>query len=343
MARRGALTALQAVLAGVSGGAQGYVQQRELERKRQQDVAAQEERQALNLRTLQNEGFMTPEAFAKQQERQATQGSGLVQRSILGALSPMSTAAAPAPTASDVNALSAALATAAQPAQRLKIYGQELVRAESPLAREERLGLLAQERQTMATREAQRTRAAEQQADRELQTRLTNLRIQADKEVANIRARASGDRPPPKPTDAQEKSFQFAQRMAGANDVIEKYGPKARLDRVTAMLAAENPAWVALLNRSLTPEEQQLVTAIRQFSEPILRKNTGAAFNRQEIRWVEQQVIPLSGDSQDVQEYKSGVRQREIGTMQALATPATMYYEWATGSRPSLSTFEEPQ
>jgi hypothetical protein len=46
MARRGALTALQAVLAGVSGGAQGYIQQRELERKREQEKA-QQERQTL--------------------------------------------------------------------------------------------------------------------------------------------------------------------------------------------------------------------------------------------------------------------------------------------------------
>ena len=46
MARRGALTALQAALAGVSGGAQGYIQQRELERKREQEKA-QQERQTL--------------------------------------------------------------------------------------------------------------------------------------------------------------------------------------------------------------------------------------------------------------------------------------------------------
>lgn len=52
MARRGALTALQAVLAGVSGGAQGYVQQREMERKRQQERAAQERQQAMDLITF---------------------------------------------------------------------------------------------------------------------------------------------------------------------------------------------------------------------------------------------------------------------------------------------------
>lgn len=55
MARRGALTALQAVLAGVSGGAQGYVQQQELERKRQQERAAQEERDAERARMLRGE------------------------------------------------------------------------------------------------------------------------------------------------------------------------------------------------------------------------------------------------------------------------------------------------
>ena len=37
MARRGALTALQAVLAGISGGAGGYIQQQEMERRKKKD------------------------------------------------------------------------------------------------------------------------------------------------------------------------------------------------------------------------------------------------------------------------------------------------------------------
>ena len=37
MARRGALTALQAVLAGISGGAGGYIQQQEMERRKQKE------------------------------------------------------------------------------------------------------------------------------------------------------------------------------------------------------------------------------------------------------------------------------------------------------------------
>ena len=155
MARRGALTALQAALAGVSGGAQGYIQQRELERKREQEKADRERQQAMDIASLQERGFVSPETFARQQEQQAAQASGLAQRSILGALAPMAatTAKAPAPTAADVNALSAALATMERPAQRINVYGQELMRAETPQAREERLDVLEQNRRALAERD----------------------------------------------------------------------------------------------------------------------------------------------------------------------------------------------
>lgn len=92
MARRGALTALQAVLAGVSGGAQGLVQQREMERKRQQEQADREEQQAMNVASLYERGFMTPEQFAKKQDE----------------------------------------LKATEPAQRLTLGGQEYVRPRTP-------------------------------------------------------------------------------------------------------------------------------------------------------------------------------------------------------------------
>jgi hypothetical protein len=56
MARRGALTALQAVLAGISGGAGGYIQQQEMERRKQKDEqekARQAEADAAGVRAEQ--------------------------------------------------------------------------------------------------------------------------------------------------------------------------------------------------------------------------------------------------------------------------------------------------
>lgn len=124
MARRGALTALQAVLAGLSGGAQGYIQQRELERKRQQEQAAQEERQAMNLASLFERDFMTPEQFARRREELKV----------------------------------------TEPAQRLTIGGQELVRPRTPeestMRRELMRETMAQKGKTQEAKEAKSALAA---------------------------------------------------------------------------------------------------------------------------------------------------------------------------------------
>lgn len=61
MARRGALTALQAVLAGISGGAGGYIQQQEMERRKQkeeQDRARQEAMDAEQRKQFQRQEAM---------------------------------------------------------------------------------------------------------------------------------------------------------------------------------------------------------------------------------------------------------------------------------------------
>ncbi len=337
MARRGALTALQAVLAGVSGGAQGYVQQQELERKRPQERAAQERQQAIDVASLYERGFTSPEQLAQRQQAQQRQASGAVLRGIMGSLAPTAPMAPP-PTIQDVGALSEALATAGRaPAQRLTYGGQEFVRAEAPTERQERLAGLEYQRDLMKTQAESRLRAAERAEDRQLrkqqaednaklQRDLTQMRIDANRALAEVRADEEAGKPPARPTEAQEKSFLFAQRMAAANPVIEQYGPKARLDRISAALAADNAVTRAIANRMLNDEEQQLVVAIRQFAEPILRKNTGAAFNKEEIGWVESQVIPVSGDSEATQKYKSASRMRELETFNNIALPASRYY-----------------
>jgi len=344
------MTALQAALAGAGGFGQGVIAQREMERKRTLEDEERKRRQALDIADLQERGYMSPEQLAKSREQAAPATGRVVQSALLSALSP--SRPAPMPSTADIGTVmeTAALRQPTAGEQRLSMYGQEFVRPESPLATSARERAMTMAQRAYESAEDRRTREKERTEDQKFQEKMTRIKIDAEKQIANARAQTVGGIPQ-RPTEGQEKSFQFAQRMTGANDIIAKYGPTARLDRITAVLAAENPAVLAFFNRTLTPEEQQLVTAIRQFSEPILRKNTGAAFNRQEIRWVEQQVIPLSGDSKEAQDYKAGVRQREIETMQALATPATRYYEWATsnptspmqattGSRPPLSMFE---
>jgi hypothetical protein len=143
MARRGALTALQAALAGVSGGAQGYIQQRELERKREQEQADRERQQAIDVMGLQERGYTTAEQYAKQRQGATARGGQVASQALLSALNPMAGAPPVAQvTGEGVSALSRALAMPEEPGQRVAFGGQEFVRAESPeqaTARERRL------------------------------------------------------------------------------------------------------------------------------------------------------------------------------------------------------------
>ncbi len=122
--RRGLSIALQTALGGLAGGAQGYVQQQELERKRQQERAAQEERQAMNLASLFERDFMTPEQFARRREELKV----------------------------------------TEPAQRLTIGGQELVRPRTPeestMRRELMRETMAQKGKTQEAKEAKSALAA---------------------------------------------------------------------------------------------------------------------------------------------------------------------------------------
>ncbi len=144
---------------------------------------------------------------------------------------------------------------------------------------------------------------------------------------------ANAPAPVPRPNGEQEKSFLFWRGMSAADPVITRFGPRANLDNVSAALAATTPASAAAANRLLTPEEQQLVSAIRSFGEPILRKNTGAAFGNDEILWVFQQFVPLSGDSPETQAMKTANRARVLQDFGTLAIPARRYYDAQRGGQ----------
>lgn len=317
---------LEAVFGALGAGLRGYGQDVSRRREMEQAEIARQDELARTLAERQLRIFQSgleEAAPAADRARNVGQFGQMAQAAQVAMPGPMSAVGRA------LQSAGSAMQTDIQRGRRTTIGGTEYVQPFSRTTQAQQ----ARAQESAADRAA---RAAEKQADIDLQDRLMENRLETER----IRARAAGERegakPPARPTGEQEKSFAFAERMVPADEIIQRYGPTARLDRITAALAVENPMAVAAVNRTLTPEEQQLVTAIRQFAEPILRKNTGAAFGRQEIRWVEQQVIPLSGDSKDVQDFKARVRQREIETMRTLATPAIRYYEWA-GQNPSAA------
>ena len=360
MARRGALTALQAVLAGVSGGAQGLVQQREMERKRQQEQAAQEERQAMNVASLYERGFMTPEQLAQRQQAQQGKASSTVLQGIMGALTPTA-AVAPPPTARDVNALSEALATAGrEPAQRLSYAGRDFVRAETPQAQEERLAGLTFERERMAAKESQRARAAEAQATQEFQRErdaakqafdAVQNRLDREAQTAQTAMRIAAEGGTRRPTEAQERNAVYYNLMSNAQQELEtlRGNPEIRPWAITAYL---NTPGAQFGRGLLSDAEQQFIRAAQDFTAGILRKETGAAATRSEVAQTLERYIEMGGEQPGSAKAKSDARQRVTDAMRISAMPALEYsrrYEApapapssAPAPRPPISSFRRP-
>jgi len=361
MARRGALTALQAALAGVSGGAQGYIQQRELERKREQEKADRERQQAIDVMGLQERGYTTAEQYAKQRQGATARGGQVASQALLSALNPMAGAPPVAQvTGEGVSALSRALAMPEEPVQRVAFGGQEFVRAESPLAREERLGLLAQERQAMTTREAQRARATEQQAERDFQREQAKARqafdavqnrlereAQASRDAMRLMAEGGARRP----TEAQERNAVYYNLMSNAQSELDalRGNPEIRPWAITAYL---NTPGAQFGRGLLSDAEQQFIRAAQDFTAGILRKETGAAATRSEVAQTLERYIEMGGEQPGSAQAKSDARRRVTEAMQTSAMPALQYAQrfaapspaqsQAATSRPPLSSFRRP-
>lgn len=164
MARRGALTALQAVLAGISGGAGGYIQQEEMKRKRLTEEQERERRKALDIADLQARNYTSPEQLAKSREAAAPATSRVARSAILSALSPM--APAPMPSTADIGTVmeTAALRQPLASEQRLSMYGQEFVRPESPIATTTRERSMERAQKMFDTAQERRDREKELEA-----------------------------------------------------------------------------------------------------------------------------------------------------------------------------------
>lgn len=344
-----ARNALEAVFGSLGAGLRGFgrdearryaEEQDRLDRERQssRDRLADE----VQVADLLSRGFGGPqEVQAQGRERAQT----ALQMALQGATAVRGGVAPSMPLPTQVQQIAA---QQARPERTpVNIAGRQLSLLETPLERAQRER--AQGMEQAGVERAQQL--ADVEAERAFRSDEAEKQRESAEKIAGIRGQGTM-RPPQRPTEAQEKSYLFATRMNAANPIIEQYGPTARLDRISAALAADNVVTRALANRALSPEEQQLVVAIRQFAEPILRKNTGAAFNREEIAWIEQQVIPVSGDTPEAQEYKRQSRLREIDAFNALATPATQYYgqvgeqtiptRQEPTQRPPLSSFRRP-
>jgi hypothetical protein len=362
MARRGALTAIQAALAGLSGGAAGYVRQQELQRE-QDRLKTQEERQkSRDIFDLMQAGFMRPEELTQRQQAVTQQGGEVARQALMSALSPRAGAPMPAVGGQGVGALSEALATAGRPAQRLAYGGQEFVRAEAPQQREERLAGLSEQRGAMARQQELRSRAAEQQADRDFTKERDEARqafdaiqnrLDREARAGETAMRLMAESGVKRPTEAQERNAVYYNLMSNAQQELEalRDNPEIRPWAITAYL---NTPGAQFGRGLLSDAEQQFIRAAQDFTAGILRKETGAAATRGEVAQTLERYIQMGGEQPGSAKAKSDARQRVTDAMRVSAMPALEYsrrYEAtqpapsptaAPATRPPLSSFRRP-
>ena len=334
MARRGVMNALQAALAGIGGAAGGYVQQQELERKRKAEEDARKRQEMLDVVGLQERGFMSPEQLARQQMQGKRTTGAVVQNALLSALSPRA-GVLPPPTAQDVGAASQALATAGMEPQRVRtVGGTEMVRAETPFQREERLGVLEREQKRMETLDERRARQQESEAARKAQAERDKAerdfeaqqrRLDREARLAEAAIRTGGTAAAQRPTEAQEKSFFYYDLMENANKELNTLSQNERI-RPWAITTYLNTPGAQFGRFALNDEEKQFIRAAQDFAAGVYRKESGAAVNKSELAATLERYIEMGGEEEGSRKAKVDARNRITNTMGIAATPALRYY-----------------
>lgn len=137
------------------------------------------------------------------------------------------------------------------------------------------------------------------------------------------------------PTEPQEKSYLFYTLMQNAQPDIDAAmsSGKVRADRVTAYLRAGPLDFLA--NRALSPEEQKLIRAAREFAAGVLRKESGAAVTKDELNQVWDRYFITSGDKPELDLSKADARQAYMDSMAEMAGPALTYYQKRREGQPT--------
>lgn len=158
---------------------------------------------------------------------------------------------------------------------------------------------------------------------------------EAIRREAQIRAEVQASTPlrSATPTEAQEKSYLYAQMMAQASPVIDELAGKVNANQVSLALspmtqAAEQVFGPGSISGRVTgADEQRLLNAARTFAAGVLRKESGAAITESELRDTFARFIPLAGDSPEVVAQKQANRKAVEALLNDLSLPASAYYE----------------
>jgi hypothetical protein len=136
----------------------------------------------------------------------------------------------------------------------------------------------------------------------------------------------------PKMTEAEQKSMQFASRMAGAVPQLESivigegYRPSAQ-DLSLLALAGKTPVMAAQVESRLSPEFRRYMDAAAPIVNAALRKESGAAITAEEWLRAFREWLPRPGEPDIVTASKMGKIRNEMDSLASMSGTASRYWQ----------------
>lgn len=135
--------------------------------------------------------------------------------------------------------------------------------------------------------------------------------------------------------EAQGNATLFGTRMAEADRVLTEVGTDYSPMKLDIARGAEAvPGGSAAVNAALSPKEQKVAQAQRDFINAVLRKESGAAISPSEFDNARRQYFPQPNDSDAVIEQKRKNRATAISGMKLIAGPGGKHID-ATPTQPT--------
>lgn len=177
------------------------------------------------------------------------------------------------------------------------------------------------------------------QAERDRQARQDNIRL-----AAELRPPAA-ERPL---TEMQGKSALFGSRAALSDRLLNSLEDSVSTTGLAVKQAAAGMPIIggiagALGNVALSPEQQQVEQAQRDFVNAILRQESGATIQKEEFENAKKQYFPAPGDRPEVIQQKRLNRQTAIQGLRTMAGPAGVEIDNALKNTPDLKPKKEPR
>lgn len=164
-------------------------------------------------------------------------------------------------------------------------------------------------------------RTEERNSQREFMAAQNDLNRQNTRAIASSNQAAARERqlnaPEKPPTEFQGKSLGYGTRAASSHNILDKFQGNYNPLAVNTANSSVGP----VANFFISPENQQVAQAQRDFLNAVLRQESGAVISESEFKNANRQYFPQPGDSPEVIQQKRANRELAIKGFATSAGP----------------------